>query len=359
MKAIKSILLLGAVALLFSSCNEEVAKSLEAFPAALGKANEIVVIADKNIWEGPEGDSLRFYFASAYPMMPRPEPMFDLRHFTPLDLEANVLRRELRTYILLGDLSDKTSATSKMIIKDLGEQRYQEALKGEGFDSTVGQNKWARGQLVIYLFGKDRQSLPEVIRTRFPSAAHRVYQHDMKQLKSNAYAAGFNPLIQNELKNQMNVDFKIPADYIKAMFNEEQNLFWFRKETSDASMNIAIRKLAYSSKDQLTEEYIKSSINEYGEEFVKTDTEGSYWQINDRDLPTYKNTKDQNGNYTVEIRGIWEMTEDFMGGPYFAYAILGKDKKELLIVNCFVDAPSKEKRDLMQQLDLITSTIDF
>jgi hypothetical protein len=48
-----------------------------------------------------------------------------------------------------------------------------------------------------------------------------------------------------------------------------------------------------------------------------------------------------------------------MGGPYFSYAMLSKDQKELLYVHCFSFAPGITKRDIMQQLEQIARSISF
>ena len=34
------------------------------------------------------------------------------------------------------------------------------------------------------------------------------------------------------------------------------------------------------------------------------------------DLPVYEYAYQLNGSYTKELRGIWEMENDFMGGPF-------------------------------------------
>ena len=78
----------------FTSCTEEMARSFKALPNAFGEINQIVVIAEEDVWAGPVGDTLRYYFAAAYPILPQPEPIYDLVHFTPTDLIAEPSRKE-------------------------------------------------------------------------------------------------------------------------------------------------------------------------------------------------------------------------------------------------------------------------
>ena len=107
-----------------ASCNDEVANQFSPKPSALGRLNEIEIISDDDIWDGSTGDSIRYYFGSSYPIMPTPEPIFDMRQFSPRDLAQEPLRRELRTYVVVEDLQDDESETTKMIRQDLGEERF-------------------------------------------------------------------------------------------------------------------------------------------------------------------------------------------------------------------------------------------
>lgn len=356
---LKNILFVLFTGVFLVSCSEEFQKKLEVTPKALGSANEIVVIADKDIWEGEIGDTLRYIYESAYPMLPAPEAIFNLRHYTIADLEASRLRKELRTYLYLADLSDANSPTTKAIAKDIGEEKVM-TIRNEGSTSNViGRDKWAVGQIVIYLAGKDKEDLINNISKSFSSISKRVYEHDYKQISQFAYASGYNKGLANEIEENLGVEIQVPADFIKAKWVEEADLIWIRKETSVGSFSKVLRIVDYTDQSQFTVDYVKGLVNEFGEEHVRTNTPGSHFVVNDEDLPTYSNTKEINGQYTLEIRGIWETTQDYMGGPYFAYLIMDKSQKKALFVLDFIYAPGKEKRDLMQQMELMTGTIKF
>ena len=77
----------------FSCAKEAVQKSLEADKIAFGKINRINVLCDQSVWDGPLGDSIRFYYSAAYPILPQPEPIFDLHHLTLEDMRKDPLRK--------------------------------------------------------------------------------------------------------------------------------------------------------------------------------------------------------------------------------------------------------------------------
>jgi hypothetical protein len=341
-----------------SSCNEDVGGGMKVKPSALGRMNEIVVLADKELWESPVQDTFDYYFGSAYPIMPQPEPMFDIRHFNLNELDMEPLRKELRTYVLLADLSNKDSRTTKMVKSDLGEARYQKALLGE-VTSTVGKDKWARGQLVIYLMGKDSDALNKVIKDSYPALSRRVNQHDEEQLRQKVYGAKTNLGLSEEISEKFGVKLDIPTRYQKAMFIEEENFIWMRKDDQESVLNIIVRKFPYRNQEQLSVEAIKKRRNEYGKKYISTTEEGSYMVINDVDLPVFDYTYNIDGKYTRELRGVWEMENDFLGGPFATYAILNEEKGEIVFIDTFIYAPGKEKRNMMQELEFIVKHATF
>ncbi|GLR18146.1 DUF4837 family protein [Portibacter lacus] len=358
MKASNIIIYISLIILAFS-CSEEFQNKLKSNPNALGTANQVVVIADQDLWDGIVGDTFRMLYEAAYPMLPRPESIFDLKHYTPNDLEAGPLRKELRTYLFLADLSNPNSPTVQSVARDLGEEKIM-TIKKEGVkNTTVGRDKWAMGQLMLYVVGEDQEKLIENITKSFPSISKKVYQHDYKQIKGYTFAAGYNKAISSEIEEKLGVKVQVPADYIKALWDEEEKLMWIRKETSESTFGMVLKSLSYESEDQLSKEFLKEQVNQFGKDYVKTNTEGSYMVVNDEDLPLYTNTIEINGQYAYEMRGIWETTKDYMGGPFFAYVIIDKSQKKLLFILDFLMAPGKEKRDLMQQMELMTNTVEF
>lgn len=340
----------------FYSCNDEVAGGYKVKPVALGRLNNIAVIAGEEMWESPIKDSFDFYFGSAYPIMPRPEPMFDLRHFTVNDLDAEPLRKELRTYVLLANLSDSEAKTTRMVRSDLGEERYRKALNGE-ITSTVGKDKWAREQLIIYLMGKDREALAKAIRENYPAVARRINKHDENQLKASIYAARSNAAINNDILERYGLEIDVPRRYEAAIYDEEFNFTWIRKDEKDYVMNMMFSSFSYSDPSQLNKEELIKYRNILGEKYITSTEENSFMVVNDEDLPVYDYTYRTNNIYTREIRGIWEMVNDYLGGPFASYAFLNEEKGEVIFIDTFIYAPGKEKRDMMQQMEYIVKGV--
>ena len=325
-------------------------------PAAMSIMNDIVVVSDEEDWNTMIGDTFQYYFASAFPIMPQPEPFFDLRHFSVEQLNAEPLRKQLRTYVVLVNLDDSESATTKMVRKDLGEDRFLKNRKDGLLKSSVGKDKWARNQIVIYLMGRSEDELVKNIKESFSAVAKRINIHDEDQLKAKIYSSNVNLGLSKEIKEKYGIDLSLPADYKTVM--SKDNFTWFRKDTKDATLNLIIKKIAYQDPKDLTTENILSLATDFGLNVDPTN-ENNNLLINDEDLPIMEYTRKIDDNYTLEVRGIWEMSEDFVGGPFVSYLIHNEKEGTLLNAFTFVFAPGKEKRDLVQQLDYLVKQIKF
>lgn len=339
------------------SCSDEMAKTYEAKPIAMGRINEIIAVADEDLWESPVSDTFNYYFQSAYPIMPAPEPMFDVRHFSPKELGQEPLRQELCTYVVLADLEDMEATTTKMLRRDLGEERFLKAKQDPAFRSSVGKDKWARGQIIIYLFANGKENLMKTIRENYSAVAKRVRLHDKPKLDASIYVLkNESPGLIEKIRNKFGITIRIPGDFTSLKENTE-NFMWFKKDTKDAALNIVIQKFPYTNTSQLDPENLIRLRDEYGKVHIASEVLGSYMVTNTSDLPTYDYTYDIDGLYTREVRGIWEMEKDFKGGPYATYLIHDKDSNELIFIDTFVFAPGKSKRDMMLQLDYIVKTL--
>jgi hypothetical protein len=59
----------------------------------------------------------------------------------------------------------------------------------------------------------------------------------------------------------------------------------------------------------------------------------------------------------IETKGLWNLKEDFMGGPFINYAIEDKINKRWVVVEGFAFAPSVEKRNYMLELESIIRSV--
>jgi hypothetical protein len=72
-------------------------------------------------------------------------------------------------------------------------------------------------------------------------------------------------------------------------------------------------------------------------------------------------TAHRNGpnGYLYEVRGLWEMENDMMGGPFISYSQVDTLKNLVVVAEGFVYAPKKEKRELIREMEAALMTFKF
>jgi hypothetical protein len=67
----------------------------------------------------------------------------------------------------------------------------------------------------------------------------------------------------------------------------------------------------------------------------------------------------QNGNFVREMRGLWEVKVDFMGGPFISWSMVDEKRNRIVTAFGFVYAPKIDKRNQVRKLEGILKGIDF
>ena len=354
-----SVFIYALVVLIFFStgCSSEIGPQNNRKPTAYSKINELTVVADESLWEGMVGDTFRHYFSAPYLILPSPESIFDLRYFTPRKIKEERIFRSLRNYVILADLSDTTSLASKMVKADIGHDKYIEALSDSKINSSVGKDKWATGQRIFYLYSNSHKGLLETIKKGFPAVRNKLLEIEAPRIRATAYQGGDLEGLENKVFEKFGAKIDLPKGYTTAL--ETPDFMWLRRETKGVSSSLLLTKIPYKSEAQLSDAGIRSARDTLGKKYISSNAANSYMRTNDVDLPMFSKKTTLNSQFAVETHGIWEMENDFMGGPFVNLAIVNEEKGELFMVDGFIFAPGEKKRNHMQYLDAIVKTVQF
>ena len=348
--------LITVLAFALSSCAGDFASGLNPRPSAFGKINSLFVIADDDVWAAGASDSIAFFFEAPYLILPQPEPIFDVRHITPREIAEQPTLQELRNYIVLADLSNEDSPTTQMVLSDLNDARVQQ-VREEGFGSAVARNKWATNQQLIYLLGKNHNELLTGLSTAYPAVVKRIDERENERIKTTAYFPGVNRSLGREIQARSGALMDIPGNYERVPV-EAENFAWVRKNVKGGSLNIMATKIPYDSPDQLSKEGLKAIRDRVGKEYFGSSLDSTWMKINDTDLPLFVTPTEINGKYSLEGRGIWEMENDFLAGPFISYLINDEDDRQLVLIDGFVLAPGRKKREFMEELTQVLRTAE-
>ena len=162
------------------------------------------------------------------------------------------------------------------------------------------------------------------------------------------YKKYYEKLVYNTLNEDFGVTMHVPPGF--AIARQKENVLWYKYETREISQGIILYTIPYTSDSTFTVDYLVAKTDSVLEINIPGPTDGSYMAIEKR-LDQVFNIFEHNNNYTAEMRGLWRLENDFMGGPYISLSELDATNQRIVVAMGYVFAPSKEKRNLLQQVE--------
>ncbi len=292
-------------------------------PLSSGRLHSVSVVLDKQDWESETGKKIRDLYADEYLGLPQIEERFSLSQI------------DYSTF-------SGFARTGRNII-------YINKRKQKGSSITI--NKYARPQVFLEISGKNQNEILEQIKS---SKETGVSYFSKGEIIENQRRILQSVLIDSQIKDQFNVELTMPSAY--SLFKKEENFLWYQKPTKYGTSNIIISELTFLDEIFLNEVVeIRDSISKL---YVPGRLENSYMVTEQAYEPIFTQTK-INQFDSSETRGTWEVSGDFMGGPFINYIIKDTINKRSIYLEGFVFSPSERKRDNIIELEAIIKSLEI
>ena len=164
-------------------------------------------------------------------------------------------------------------------------------------------------------------------------------------------------LVSDKIESRFNVRMAIPLKY--KMVVQGRRFIWMKKEITGGNLSLLLYQIPLKS---ITTSNVVQSITKIRDSIGSRYIHGSKPKTRMITEPAFSPFLSQiiiSGKEAYETKGTWDLKNDFMSGPYVNYAFVDKENKRVLVMEGFCYAPSKEKRDLMLELEAIIKTVKF
>jgi hypothetical protein len=296
-----------------------------------GRAGEVLVVCSEKQWKGVLGDSLHSVLMQPVWGLPQIEPMF-------------LLSQVSENYF-----KDAYKKQRNIILFSIDASLEQERI-------TVNHDVWATPQLLIQVKAKNEQQAAEALSKYEKTIIKYLLNADMKRFqraqRSNQY---FH--ISNEVGRLFNISIVIPEGFSFA--KKDSNFVWLRKDTKEWTQNLMVYTENYTDTNQLKNKHIIRLRDFHTQRNVFGGIDSSYIAVEDKHIPTLSEYVEFKEGYTIRTVGLWEMVNDFMGGPFVNMTILDKKNNRIVTLDGFLYAPSDHKRDFLRQLEAILLSVKF
>lgn len=300
-------------------------------PSASGKSGELLVVINNHRWDGMAGEIIKNTFASAVPMLPQPEPQFNIiqidhKAFVRLfETHRNILRVEFDASLERGQIEAQRDA-------------------------------WAYPQMVINVKVPDEQVLQRIMDAN-QEAFINYYLKTERERLINAYNRMINHQARNVVRNNLMLDVSVPEGFFVA--TQEDNFVWLRQTGTREELEIGmlITVLPYTHPDSDFDlETIRARRDSITRQHIPGTFPGTYMTTYP-DIPHVYSEINFNDLYAMEARGLWRVKNDFMGGPFVNITFVDEKNSRLINLDGFVYAPKFDKRDYLRQVEAMMYSV--
>lgn len=338
MKSKRAISVLLSISFIFTaltSCNFQKKNPATGtyMAGSIGSTSEIlIVLQNEQQWDNPVGATIKKYFAEKAYGLPQDEPIFKLLHLKQ-DLFKEVFQKQRNIFIVNIDAK----------IKDPTIQ--------------IKRNVWAAPQLVFILNAPNIESFVKTFTDKKDFLIEKYMDSERNRIL-DVYRSSLNRDEIQKVNKKFDFALDIPAGY--SIAKSGPGMMWLRHEASMYSQGIFIISIPYIDTLQFSRTKILSRIQTFQRRYIPGPTKGSYMSL-DREyvIPKFTLVNDFPTKYAVEIRGLWRVENDFMGGPFISYTFLNHNNNQIVTLFGYVYQPNKKKRDLLLQIESIFYSIRF
>jgi len=313
----------------FASCNQgKMKKNL--LPGVSGTAGEVLLVMDKNQWNETPGEAFKAMLREDVPGLPQSEPLFNV---------INIPRKAF---------SELFRIHRNVIVTNISNTVEKPGIQ-------VEYNKWAQPQVVITIVAPDRDSFLEVFDNNREKMLAILYKAEKDRLTNNYSKYKETQLIE-KLEKRTGIHLTIPKGYTFDL--DTNNFIWISHETPEISQGIFVYYYDYKDTTDFTTNALINKRNELLKMYVAGDGKGTYMTTELQIFPQFR-SYNLNKKYTAELRGLWKVENDFMGGPFLSISQFDEKNNRIVTIEGYVYAPKFNKREYIRQLEAILYSLDY
>lgn len=314
---------------LFFSCN--IKTSEQSLPESVGKYGQILIIIDTTYENSSTGRLLDSILTQQMHGLPQIEPLFSV-NTVPHAGFKDILKRASNI------ISISVSNNAKAVI-------------------NVNEDVWAKGQIVVDIKGKSKRTVDQIIKS---NAKNLTDIFNNKELER--WNAQLLPFLNRPLNQQLIDSHNISLNFSDGfhLMDSREDDFWVKKEKTigchQVIQALMVYYYPYTSDSTFAVSEMIAKRNAYTFNYIQGMTDSSYMAVY-KEYPPSIDTLSLNGLYSVEYRGLWNMQNDFMGGPFLHYTVLDEKNNRIINLDAFVYAPKFNKREYVREMEAIAHSL--
>ena len=320
-------LAVAAVVLALAACKNEKGRSM--LPNVSGKAGEVMVVIEREQWEGNLGVAIREVLADFTPYLAQREPLFTLSNVPP------------------GSFNNMFKMHRNLILVNINPQNASSGI-------VYKANQWARPQALVQINAATEDEALSLFKESGAIIAEYFEQSERDRIIENSKLYEEKEL-QKPILDLTGGILHFPSGYKLKKWTD--GFVWVADEKQYTMQTVMaykfpVRKDPFSTANLVAERDSVMQAN------VPGMFEGSYMITSTAVEPTTKSLRYKGLDF-MEMRGFWEVHGDFMGGPFVSHSFYSPDGKDIIVLEAFVYAPRYDKRQYLRQVESILYSFEW
>lgn len=325
-----TILIVLASLLIFTGCRVESAPEPK---TTIGSDYQVMVICDDDIWDGDLAMAVCDLLETDIPGLVRPEGYFNIvKQVDPLSAT---------------DMDKRYGIIFKVELSAASvEPKY-----------SITNDIYARPQIILTLTAANIEQAIGYIYTHADELREVMNESERNEAIKTANGKPAKQLMDDFAKST-GYNMLIPHSFSKANPADEE-LTWYIRDYANKAQYIFAFTTDYDPEASIEDESatIANAINNKFNTISSKGASGSYMQISPyREIVA--DVLNINGRPMLELRGCWEVENDYMGGSFTAYTIFDAETSRATVVAFAIYAPEDTQRNLMRELECLIYTLE-
>lgn len=313
-------LLLAALAS-FSACGKGWTSS------SSGRAYEVLVVIDQEMWERPAGRALYNALDTDVPGLPQSERSFRIMYTSPQNYDSTL---KLVRNIIIADVRDIYTQPKLKYAKDV----------------------YASPQVILTIQAPDEESFQTFVEQQSQTIVDFFTKAEMNRQIASLRDSHSDP-ISAAVQEQFGCDIWLPGELGASKKGED--FYWAGTNAASGDQNFVIYSYPYRDLNTFTKEYFVHKRDSVMQINIPGSKEGMYMTTDS--LMTDVRAISVQGEYALEARGLWYIKGDMMGGPFVSHVRLDRQNQRIIVSEVFIYSPDKLKRNLVRQMEASLYTL--
>lgn len=317
---------------------------------ARGEPDEIILVIDSMQWADTTGLGFEVKKTFLAPMLglPQDEPLFNVSKVNPRRLNTTL---KSATNMVFVTTLDSRTADSRAIQKYFTAQALNQIKRDTTIFMRIRTDEFARGQNVMFLFGATEDYLAEKI--RFNRAQIReFFEGSAKKIVQKKLFNKTEKGLERQLTENHGVKMSIPYGWDRA--KDLRNFVWFRSLGDQTEKSVFIYYEPYRDRSMFND--IGSFRDRITRTNLRDSEKPSLYIARQEIINVFTERVNFNGNFAVEARSLWKVSDNSGGGPFVSYTIVDEPTGMIYYIEGYVYSPGTKKKNFIREIEAILGT---